>query len=60
MPGHMGDERVTQPNLKVLKIDAEKGLLYVKGSVPGMDSGYVLIRDAVKRPSEPATFGKSE
>lgn len=60
MPGHLGSERVSQPNLRILKIDAEKGILYVKGSIPGMPGGYVIIRDAVKKASEPATFAKSE
>jgi len=44
MPGHMGAEKVTVKNLKVLKIDAEKGLLMVKGAVPGAPNGIVIIR----------------
>src|ERR1700723_1140306 len=50
MPGHLGDEQVTTMNLQVVKVDAEKGLIMVKGSVPGSDGKWVLIRDAIKRP----------
>jgi large subunit ribosomal protein L3 len=50
MAGHLGDEQVTTMNLQVVKVDAEKGLIMVKGSVPGSDGKWVLIRDAVKRP----------
>jgi len=44
MPGHMGDERVTARSLDVIKIDAEKGLILVKGPVPGANSGTVMVR----------------
>jgi large subunit ribosomal protein L3 len=47
MGGHMGHDRVTVRNLKVLKIDAENNLLLVEGSVPGSPGGYVTIRKAV-------------
>lgn len=50
MAGHLGVERVTTQNLEVAGIDAEKGLLLIKGAVPGAKGGYVLVRDAVKRP----------
>jgi large subunit ribosomal protein L3 len=50
MAGHLGAERVTTQNLQVALVDAEKGLLLVKGAVPGAKGGYVLVRDAVKRP----------
>ena len=50
MAGHLGDEQVTTLNLQVVKVDAEKGLIMVRGSVPGSDGKWVLIRDAVKRP----------
>jgi large subunit ribosomal protein L3 len=43
MPGHMGSERVTQKGLSVERIDVERNLLYVKGSVPGPRSGVILI-----------------
>src|ERR1700741_1936997 len=49
MAGHLGVERVTTLNLEVAAVDAEKGLLMIKGAVPGSKGGYVLIRDAVKR-----------
>ncbi|HLB80463.1 MAG TPA: 50S ribosomal protein L3, partial [Dongiaceae bacterium] len=49
MAGHMGDRRVTVQNLKVVSTDAGRGLILVKGAVPGADGGYVLVRDAVKR-----------
>src|ERR1019366_6458345 len=49
MAGHMGAERVTTQNLQVISVDVDKGLILVKGSVPGFDGGWVLIRDAVKR-----------
>ena len=49
MAGHMGDERVTTQNLKVVAVDEEDGLILVKGAVPGAKSGWVLINDAVKK-----------
>jgi len=49
MAGHMGAERVTTLNLEVVSTDEERGLILVKGSVPGAKSGWVLVRDAVKR-----------
>ena len=48
MAGHMGATRVTTQNLVVAGVDAEKGLLMVKGAVPGSKGAYVLVRDAVK------------
>ncbi|WP_188901527.1 50S ribosomal protein L3 [Caldovatus sediminis] len=50
MAGHLGAERVTTQNLEVAQVDAERGLLLVKGTVPGAAGGFVLVRDAVKRP----------
>lgn len=44
MAGHMGSEQVTVENLQVLKVDAEKNLLVVKGSVPGPKNAYLIIR----------------
>lgn len=48
MAGHMGDERVTIQNLEVVRVDAEKNLLAVRGSIPGAKGGIVIIRSAVK------------
>lgn len=49
MAGHMGSERVTTQNLVVVATDVDRGLVMVKGAVPGSKGGWVLIRDAVKR-----------
>jgi large subunit ribosomal protein L3 len=49
MPGHLGAERVTTLNLKVVQTDVERGLILVEGAVPGAKSGWVLVRDAVKK-----------
>ena len=48
MAGHMGDSQRTQQNLEIVRTDAERGLLFVKGSVPGAKNGWLLVRDAVK------------
>ena len=48
MAGHLGDERVTTLNVEVAAVDPEKGLLMVRGSVPGAKDGWVLVRDAIK------------
>jgi len=48
MPGRMGGRRVTVKNLKVVKVDAEKNLLYLKGQVPGPNNSYVLIKKVAK------------
>ena len=50
MAGHMGDVRVTTQNLKIVKTDADRGLIMVEGAVPGAKGGWILVRDAVKRP----------
>jgi large subunit ribosomal protein L3 len=49
MAGHLGVERITTQNLVIAGHDAERGLLLIKGAVPGSAGGYVLVRDAVKR-----------
>jgi len=48
MAGHMGNERVTAPNLEVIRVDVERNLILVKGSVPGSKGGDVLVLPAVK------------
>jgi large subunit ribosomal protein L3 len=50
MPGHMGDKRITTLNLEIAAVDADKGLIMIRGAVPGSAGGYVLVRDAIKRP----------
>src|SRR5215831_17084300 len=49
MAGHLGAARVTTQSLEVISADAERGVLMIKGSVPGTSGGYVLVRDAAKR-----------
>ena len=49
MAGHLGVDRVTTLNLEVARVDAEKGLLFIKGAVPGAKGGFVLVRDAIKQ-----------
>jgi len=48
LPGHMGVEKVTVQNLAVVRVDAERGLLLVKGAIPGPKGGLVVIKDTVK------------
>jgi large subunit ribosomal protein L3 len=50
MAGHMGDRQRTQMNLEVVRTDADRGLLFIKGSVPGSKNGWLLVRDAIKLP----------
>jgi len=49
MAGHLGVERVTTLNLKVVATDADQGLIMIRGAVPGAEGSYVLVRDAIKR-----------
>jgi large subunit ribosomal protein L3 len=49
MPGHLGVERVTTLNVKVAKVDVERGLLLIQGAVPGADGGWIRVRDAAKK-----------
>ena len=49
MAGNLGYERITTQNLTVAGVDLERGLLLIKGCIPGGKNGYVLVRDAVKR-----------
>ena len=50
MAGHMGAVRVTTQNLQVVRTDADRGLIMIKGAVPGSKGGWVTIKDAVKKP----------
>lgn len=54
MPGHLGVERVTTLNLKVVQTDVDRGLILVEGAVPGVKGGWIRVRDAVKRPPKGA------
>ena len=60
MPGHMGVDRVTTLNLKVVQTDVERGLILVEGAVPGAKGGWITVRDAVKKalPKEVPQPGK--
>ncbi len=60
MPGHMGVDRVTTLNLKVVQTDIERGLILVEGAVPGAKGGWITVRDAVKKalPKEAPKPGK--
>ena len=48
MPGHMGGNKVTTQNLEIVRVDAEKNLLLVKGAVPGPKKALVTIKESVK------------
>jgi len=48
MPGHMGNANVSVQNMEVLKVDAEKGLLFIRGGVPGPRGAWLIVRKAVK------------
>jgi large subunit ribosomal protein L3 len=52
MPGHYGHVTRTVQTLKVVRVDAERGLLLVKGAVPGADGGHIVVRPAVKAPAK--------
>ena len=65
MAGHYGNERITTQNLQVVRTDVERGLILIRGAVPGSKGGWVMLRDAVKRslPKEapkPGAFRKPE
>ena len=59
MSGHMGDERVTVRNLRILGVDKDENLLVVEGSVPGANGGYLVIMRAKKPPRERRGFAGS-
>lgn len=48
MAGHMGDRQRTQQNLEIVRTDDERGLIFVKGSVPGSKNSWLMVRDSVK------------
>lgn len=48
MAGHMGDRQRTQQNLEIVRVDDERGLIFVKGSVPGAKNAWLTVKDAVK------------
>ena len=50
MAGHMGATRVTTQNLEIVSTDDERGLILVKGAIPGSKGAWILVRDAVKQP----------
>jgi large subunit ribosomal protein L3 len=50
MAGHMGAAKVTTQNLEVVKTDSARGLIMIKGAVPGSKGGWVTVKDAVKKP----------
>ena len=50
MAGHMGNERSTAQNVRVIDIDAEKNILLLKGALPGANGSYVLVKKAIKKP----------
>jgi large subunit ribosomal protein L3 len=54
MPGHMGDERVTVQNLKVVQVRPEDGVILISGAVPGANGSYIVVRPAKKAQPEAA------
>jgi large subunit ribosomal protein L3 len=56
MAGHLGVETITTQNLTVVKVDAERGLIMVKGAVPGHEGSWVKVRDAHKKPFDGVPF----
>jgi large subunit ribosomal protein L3 len=49
MAGHMGHDRITARHLKVVRVDAERNLLFIKGAVPGTKNGLVTVRKSTKQ-----------
>ena len=56
MAGHMGNTRVTTQNIQVVSIDVDRGLIFVKGAVPGPKGSWVTLKDAVKKPAHEAAI----
>ena len=52
MPGHMGTDKKTIQNLKIIKVDIEKNLIAIKGPIVGHNNGYVVIKEALKKPKK--------
>ena len=50
MPGHLGNAKITVQNLQVMRVDVEKNLLLIKGSIPGKENGFLFIRKSLKMP----------
>jgi len=50
MPGHMGDERITVQNLRVVQVRSEENVILISGAVPGANGSYVVVRPAIKTP----------
>jgi large subunit ribosomal protein L3 len=61
MAGHMGDRRVTTQNLQIVSVDEDRGLILVKGAVPGAEGSWVMLRDAVpsRRPAPGPPEGRT-
>jgi len=59
MHGHYGTDNVTTQNLEIAKVDVERGLIMIRGAVPGHKGGFVMVRDAVKRPVKDAPMPAS-
>ena len=60
MPGHLGSERVTIQNLKVIKIDKENHVIAVKGTIAGHNNSYVIVQSAIKKPAINKTERKNK
>ena len=50
MPGHLGVDRITIQNLEIIDVDKEKNIIIVRGSVPGHKNGFIMLKEALKRP----------
>jgi ribosomal protein L3 len=51
--GHMGSDRVTVRNLKIVQVDADNNILVIRGAIPGAPGGYVVVRKAIAAKPEP-------